>query len=131
VGRAGAGGAGAPRAGVAWDAALRGFDVVLVDRADLAEARTRLLVESVTEPDRRSRSAPELSPDHVRAEASRRGLGIVRTPVRDDDDHYRHVRYRLRHLPEHGGDVVGFVEGRHHNRARSRHRLPTVVFQPA
>ena len=24
-------------AGVAWDAALRGFDVVLVDRADLAE----------------------------------------------------------------------------------------------
>lgn len=30
-------GGGATGAGVAWDAALRGFDVVLVDRADLAE----------------------------------------------------------------------------------------------
>src|SRR3954453_2581395 len=30
-------GGGAPGAGVAWDAALRGFDTVLVDRADLAE----------------------------------------------------------------------------------------------
>jgi glycerol-3-phosphate dehydrogenase len=30
-------GAGATGAGVAWDAALRGLDVVLVDRADLAE----------------------------------------------------------------------------------------------
>src|ERR1700749_278538 len=30
-------GGGAPGAGVAWDAALRGYDVVLVDRFDLAE----------------------------------------------------------------------------------------------
>jgi glycerol-3-phosphate dehydrogenase len=30
-------GGGATGAGVAWDAALRGLDVVLVDRADLAE----------------------------------------------------------------------------------------------
>jgi len=30
-------GGGATGAGVAWDAALRGFDVTLVDRADLAE----------------------------------------------------------------------------------------------
>ena len=30
-------GGGATGAGVAWDAALRGFDVILVDRADLAE----------------------------------------------------------------------------------------------
>ena len=30
-------GGGATGVGVAWDAALRGFDVVLVDRADLAE----------------------------------------------------------------------------------------------
>jgi glycerol-3-phosphate dehydrogenase len=30
-------GGGATGAGVAWDAALRGFDVVLIDRADLAE----------------------------------------------------------------------------------------------
>ena len=30
-------GGGATGAGVAWDAALRGYDVVLVDRADLAE----------------------------------------------------------------------------------------------
>src|SRR5438270_6284898 len=30
-------GGGATGAGVAWDAALRGFDVVLADRADLAE----------------------------------------------------------------------------------------------
>src|SRR5271169_467052 len=30
-------GGGATGAGVAWDAALRGFDVVLVDRRDLAE----------------------------------------------------------------------------------------------
>src|SRR5215208_5016356 len=30
-------GGGGTGAGVAWDAALRGFDVVLVDRADLAE----------------------------------------------------------------------------------------------
>src|ERR1700689_4938604 len=30
-------GGGATGAGVAWDASLRGFDVVLVDRADLAE----------------------------------------------------------------------------------------------
>jgi glycerol-3-phosphate dehydrogenase len=30
-------GGGATGAGVAWDATLRGFDVVLVDRADLAE----------------------------------------------------------------------------------------------
>src|SRR5512134_2943146 len=30
-------GGGATGAGVAWDAALRGFDVVLVDRGDLAE----------------------------------------------------------------------------------------------
>src|SRR5437588_3180616 len=30
-------GGGATRAGVAWDAALRGLDVALVDRADLAE----------------------------------------------------------------------------------------------
>src|SRR6185369_11804653 len=30
-------GGGATGAGVAWDVALRGFDVVLVDRADLAE----------------------------------------------------------------------------------------------
>src|SRR5437588_12040550 len=30
-------GGGATGAGVAWDAALRGFDVVLVDRSDLAE----------------------------------------------------------------------------------------------
>ena len=30
-------GGGATGAGVAWDAALRGFEVVLVDRADLAE----------------------------------------------------------------------------------------------
>src|SRR5947209_17481396 len=30
-------GGGATGAGVAWDAALRGFDVVLVDRLDLAE----------------------------------------------------------------------------------------------
>src|SRR4051794_40418001 len=30
-------GGGATGAGVAWDAALRGFDTVLVDRADLAE----------------------------------------------------------------------------------------------
>src|SRR6476660_5769622 len=30
-------GGGATGSGVAWDAALRGFDVVLVDRADLAE----------------------------------------------------------------------------------------------
>ena len=30
-------GGGATGAGVAWDAALRGFDVVLVERADLAE----------------------------------------------------------------------------------------------
>src|SRR6202050_4745144 len=30
-------GGGATGAGVAWDAALRGFDVVLVDRQDLAE----------------------------------------------------------------------------------------------
>src|SRR5579875_1629926 len=31
-------GGGATGAGIAWDAALRGFDVVLVDRHDLAEA---------------------------------------------------------------------------------------------
>src|SRR5271167_2420694 len=30
-------GGGATGTGVAWDAALRGFDVILVDRADLAE----------------------------------------------------------------------------------------------
>src|ERR687889_381214 len=30
-------GGGATGAGVAWDAALRGFDVVLVDRADLSQ----------------------------------------------------------------------------------------------
>src|SRR3954451_23251214 len=30
-------GGGATGAAVAWDAALRGFDVILVDRADLAE----------------------------------------------------------------------------------------------
>src|SRR5215470_11845234 len=30
-------GGGATGAGVAWDAALRGFDVILVDRADLSE----------------------------------------------------------------------------------------------
>src|SRR3954471_3450981 len=30
-------GGGATGAGVAWDAALRGFDVILADRADLAE----------------------------------------------------------------------------------------------
>src|SRR6201985_3890107 len=30
-------GGGATGAGVAWDAALRGYDVVLVDRLDLAE----------------------------------------------------------------------------------------------
>src|SRR5579884_3259083 len=30
-------GGGGTGAGVAWDAALRGFDVVLVDRSDLAE----------------------------------------------------------------------------------------------
>ena len=30
-------GGGATGTGVAWDAALRGFDVVLVDRKDLAE----------------------------------------------------------------------------------------------
>ena len=30
-------GGGATGAGVAWDAALRGFDVILIDRADLAE----------------------------------------------------------------------------------------------
>ena len=30
-------GGGATGAGVAWDAALRGFDVVLVERGDLAE----------------------------------------------------------------------------------------------
>src|ERR1700723_3680627 len=30
-------GGGATGSGVAWDAALRGFDVVLADRADLAE----------------------------------------------------------------------------------------------
>src|SRR3982075_918835 len=30
-------GGGATGAGVAWDAALRGFDVVVVERADLAE----------------------------------------------------------------------------------------------
>src|SRR5215210_6747781 len=30
-------GGGATGAGIAWDAALRGYDVVLVDRADLAE----------------------------------------------------------------------------------------------
>src|SRR5436190_24068380 len=33
-------GGGATGAGVAWDAALRGFDVTLVDRADLAEGTT-------------------------------------------------------------------------------------------
>ena len=30
-------GGGATGAGVVWDAALRGFDAILVDRADLAE----------------------------------------------------------------------------------------------
>ena len=30
-------GGGATGAGIAWDAALRGYDVILVDRADLAE----------------------------------------------------------------------------------------------
>src|SRR5436305_11567172 len=33
-------GGGATGAGVAWDAALRGLDVVLVDRLDLAEGTT-------------------------------------------------------------------------------------------
>ena len=33
-------GGGATGAGVAWDAALRGFDVVLVERGDLAEGTT-------------------------------------------------------------------------------------------
>ena len=36
-------GGGATGAAAAWDAALRGFDVVLVDRADLAEEQTLLL----------------------------------------------------------------------------------------
>src|ERR1700744_1857194 len=34
-------GGGATGAGVAWDAALRGLDVVLVDRFDLAEGTSR------------------------------------------------------------------------------------------